>query len=126
MINILMDQENAFSQASYMKGVSVDTPWFKFRYVKIKGNASDQTSQRKRIDDVVPKREEKISPSKIKTEFVYPARVETMGFDPMVSSAAVIHELAYGRMQDSPNLMRPDAGYYLTSNVTVAQLNIIV
>lgn len=121
-----MNQENTLSQASYMKGVSVDTPWFKLKYVKIKGAASDQTSRRTHIDNVAPRREEKIVASKIKTEFVSPARADTMGVDPMVSSAAVIHELAYGRQQESLRLVRPDAGYYLAGDTAPSRVSIIV
>lgn len=121
-----MDQENIFSQASYLKGVSVDTPWFKFKYLKVKGAASDQTAQRTPIDNVVPKREEKINATTIKTEIVYPARAETMGVDPMVSSAAVIHELAYGRQQEPLRLPRSEAGYYRTENPASSQLSVIV
>lgn len=121
-----MDHENTLSQASYMKGVSVDTPWFKFKYVKIKGAASDQTSQRNFVDNVAPTREEQISARQIRTEIVYPARAETMGVDPMVSNAAVIHELAYGRQQESLRLPRPEAGYHRTENAAPAQLSVIV
>lgn len=109
-----------------MKGVALDTPLFKFRYVKVQGNVNEQASARKRIDDVAPKRDEKTSATRIKTTYVVPAQVSTMGLDAMVSSASVIHELAYGRMAESTILVRPDAGYDLRGELPTASLNIVV
>jgi hypothetical protein len=121
-----MDAENIGSQSAYMKGVSVDTPLFKFRYLKVQGNASNQTTQKRRVNDVIPHREEKRQPSAIKVQYVQAPVIETMGLDPMVSSAAVIHELAYGRQQDTTGLARPDSGYVLSSENVPVRLDLIV
>lgn len=109
-----------------MKGVALDTPLFKFRYVKVQGNVNEQASSRPRVDDVTPKRDEKIASARIKTTYVIPAQISTMGLDAMVSSAAVIHELAYGRMAASATPVRPDAGYDLRGEFPAARLNIVV
>jgi hypothetical protein len=121
-----MDAENISSQAAYMKGVSLDTPLIKYRYVKAKGNSSNQTTQKRRVDDVIPNRERESQPHVVKAQFVKTPAIETMGLDPMVSSAAVIHELAYGRTRVASTLPRPDSGYDFRSNNVPVRLDLMI
>jgi hypothetical protein len=120
-----MDAENVFSRGGTMKGLAVELPFFKFKYLKIEGNASEQTSQ-SRIDTVVDKQLEQKPLARTKIEFVQTPQITTLGVDPMVSSASVIHELAYGRIGNAPALKRPDSSYNLKTDNGPSQLNFLV
>ncbi len=86
---------------SNVKGIAVDLPFCRFRYVAIEGDPVRSTvydskaAALPRPHDEVEKRE----PPVRRIEYVPPAPVTTLGSDPLVSSASVIHELFFGRMR---------------------------
>jgi len=121
-----MDAENIGSHAPYTLGASVGTPLWKSRYLKAQGNISDQTSRKRSVDEVIPSREETRPQEGIQITYVKAPIIETMGLDPMISSAAVIHELAYGRKPETTTLAGTDSGYMMRGAYLPAQLDLIV
>ena len=121
-----MDPENLLSRAFCMKGVAVDLPFVKFRYLKVQGEVSGQAAQRRKVESVSAKQEERRSLSRVRMEFLPPPAIKTLGLDPMVSRASVIHELAYGRMEDALLLPRLDAGYAAQDAYQSHQLDVFV
>lgn len=121
-----MDPENLVSRAFCMKGMAVDLPFVKFRYLKVQGEVSGQAAQRRKVDSVSAKQEERRSLSRVRMEFQPPSAIKSLGLDPMVSSASVIHELAYGRMEDTLLLPRLDAKYAAQDMYQSHQLDVFV
>lgn len=120
-----MDAENIGSHAPYMQTVAIDTA-ARYRYLKVQGNISNQTSQRRKVDDVIPRLEEERPLSSIKMQYINVPVIESMGLDPMVSSAAVIHELAYGRRSDMAGLAKAEGGYVLKGDYLPVRLDLII
>jgi len=81
-----------------MKGLALDLPFFRVRYVKIQGDKQKQVSSESRIKTTASRRNEGTVSRPIKVHYTEPAKVTTLGLDLMVSNASVIHELVYGRM----------------------------
>jgi hypothetical protein len=121
-----MDAENIGSHAPYTQGASVDTPLWKSRYLKTQGNTTNQTTRKHNVDDVIPSRVETRTQDDIKITYCSTPFIESMGLDPMISSAAVIHELAYGRMQATASFTKTDCGYMAKGSYVPAQLDLIV
>lgn len=121
-----MDAENIGSHAPYTLGASADAPLWKSRYLKVQGNISSQTSRKYSVDDVIPTREDTWPQGGIETAYITTPVIETMGMDPMISSAAVIHELAYGRTSITKSLVRTDTGYMMQGSYLPVQLDLIV
>lgn len=96
-----MQNGNPFSHISNVKGIAVELPFCRFRYVAIEGDSgrsaisgSKAAAPPRPYDEV-----EKRQPPVRKIEYVPPAQVTTLGADPLVSSASVIHELLFGRIR---------------------------
>ena len=89
------------SQVPNMKGIAVDFPFFRFRYVKVQDDSQKQVQSQIKVKTPSLERVENSSPRAIKVEYTRPAEVTTLGIDPLVSSASVIHELVYGRIESS-------------------------
>lgn len=121
-----MDPENLLSRAFYMKGMAVDLPFVKFRYLKVQGEVSGQAAQRSKVDRVSAKQEERRSLSRVRMEFLPSPTIKSLGLDPMVSSVSVIHELAYGRMEDTLLLPRLVAGYAAQDTYQSHQLDVFL
>jgi len=78
------------------------------------------------VDDVIPTRGDTWLQGGIETTYITTPFIETMGMDPMISSAAVIHELAYGRTAKTPSHVRIDTGYMSQGGFLPAQLDLLV
>ncbi|GEM_PF-369104 len=98
-----MHNGNPFAHISNVKGIAVDLPFCRFRYVTIEGESGrDSISGGKatalpRLHGEV----ERCEPPVRRIEYAPPAQVTTLGPDPLVSSASVIHELLFGRMRQA-------------------------
>lgn len=95
-----------------MKGISLDLPFIKFRYVKVDKNEPEEAYPL-RITD----RSEYSNDSPLNTRriiYTNPAQVTTLGLDPMVSSASVIHELVYGRIESPASFIQTRQSSYIT------------
>ncbi len=96
-----MQNGNPFAHVSNVKGIAVDLPFCRFRYVAIEGDSGrssisdSKAAALPRPHDEMEKRE----PPVRRIEYAPPAQVTTLGSDPLVSSASVIHELFFGRMR---------------------------
>jgi hypothetical protein len=104
----LMPYEDQFSQYPSMKGIAVELPFFSFKYVKVdKGQAEQsRSSSSKAIDLIVPDEETPLTvPSRVMVS--RRSEVTTLGMDPMISNASVIHELTYGRIETAQNTAQP-------------------
>jgi hypothetical protein len=98
--NDMMQYGNPFSHIQNVKGIAVDLPFCRFRYVTMesdpgKGSVSgDKPAVVSRPGGRIGQRQSSVR----RIEYVRPAEVTTLGVDPLVSSAAVIHELSFGRI----------------------------
>lgn len=121
----LMDAENISSHAPYRLGVSVDPPHWNSRYRDAQASIRNESTRRYSVDEVVPGIDETQPQDGISTAYVRIPLVFSIGLDPMVSSAAVIHELAYGRMTAPASLARNETGYVMQGAYLPAQLDLI-
>ena len=111
-----------------MKGISIDLPFIKFRYVKLDKNEPEEVSPLK-ITDRSSYSEDKSSLNARRIVYTDQAQITTLGTDLMVSSASVIHELVYGRTAEASSFTQtPPAGAYASEYKEPSQhsLDIIV
>jgi len=96
------------------------------RYVEGRDDRSDRTSGENAVSALPAKPGGQARAKTITVDYTSSPGVCTCGMDPMVSQAAVIHELAYGRM--SPAIPRPSGGtgYPVTRGVNVHGLDLVV
>jgi hypothetical protein len=99
------------SQLSYMKGLSLDLPFARLRYLKIEGKASNRNQSAQKPDSLIPDIKDSRLQGSIRTDNVTSPEIPTLGHDPMVSKASVIHELAYGRIEANISLPRGKTYY---------------
>jgi hypothetical protein len=94
--------EDQFSRYPSMKGIALELPFMKFRYVKVVSDKPEDTSNSRQISTTIPY-DDQPTPVVSAPRLILsrPAEVTTLGMDPMVSSASVIHELTYGRSEAS-------------------------
>ena len=94
-----MPGENPFSQVPDLKGISVELPFCSFKYVKVQRNFSEKSDVEQCVTKP-PVRARQPAPATAQSRVILTraAEVTTFGMDPMVSQAAVIHELAHGRI----------------------------
>lgn len=92
-----MPYEDLSAQYPSMKGIAVELPFVKFKYVKVEQAQSDKPKYSKQIDLTVPS-ENRTLTSASRVMVTREAEVTTLGMDTMISFASVIHELAYGRI----------------------------
>jgi hypothetical protein len=102
----MMSYGDDISRYPSMKGISVDLPFIKFRYVKLDRNETEESKPLKITDNSV-KSEDVSSLNSRRIVYTREAEVTTMGLDPMVSKASVIHELVYGRTESASTFTRP-------------------
>jgi hypothetical protein len=106
----MMPYENDFSRYPTVKGFAVELPFVKFKYVKVDGGDTARPKSARTIDLTVPSEENTPIPSS-RLIVTREAEVTTWGIDPMISNASVIHELAYGRIQDQQVYMQQTLSY---------------
>lgn len=104
--NKRMSYENPFSHIQSLKGIAVDLPFLRFRYVTLGGGggacpASAGDARAAEFSRVTAGSHE--APVR-RILYDPPAKVTTLGVDPLVSSASVIHELSFGRIALSPEI----------------------
>lgn len=95
----MMSYGDPFSPMPNMKGIAIELPFLRFKYVNVKGNTYQQKTSSDNQVTVLPS-EDRVKPKAepIRINYSQPAEVVSFGVDPMVSSASVIHELSYGRI----------------------------
>lgn len=93
-----------------MKGIAVELPFVKFKYVKVDRGESDKPKPSKTIDLAG---QSSLGQPVASTRLIVTreAEITTLGLDPMISNASVIHELAYGRIE-SPQAYQQQAASY--------------
>ena len=118
----MMPYGDEISRYPSMKGISVDLPFIKFRYVKLDKNESEESKPLRITDNSVQSEDVSNVSSLNVRRIVYTkeAEVTTMGLDPMVSQASVIHELVYGRTESASPFTRT-ASYPATSYAAVKE-----
>ena len=94
----MMPYENDFSRYPTVKGIALELPFLKFKYVKVDGGDTARASSARTIDLRVPS-EERTPITTSRMIVSRQAEITTLGIDPMISNASVIHELAYGRIE---------------------------
>ncbi|MEA3223685.1 MAG: hypothetical protein U9P49_11055 [Thermodesulfobacteriota bacterium] len=99
------------SQFSYMKGMSLDLPFVRFRYLKVEGDASNKSRSAQKTNRVIPDIKNSRLQGSIRIDNITSPEIPTLGHDPMVSKASVIHELAYGRTEANTSLPRKKTYY---------------
>lgn len=105
-----MPYQDAFSGYPAMKGITVELPFVKFKYVKVDKGETDKSRSAKTIDLTVPSEQKPLTaPSRLIV--TREAEVTTLGIDPMISRASVIHELTYGRIESQQSYTQQTATY---------------
>lgn len=99
------------SQLSYMKGLSLDLPFVRLRYLKVKGNAYNRSQSAQKTDGFIPDIKNSRLQGSVRIDNITSPEIPTLGPDPMVSKASVIHELAYGRIEVNTSLPREKTYY---------------
>ena len=121
-----MAYEKIDSPLPTMKGIALDTPFFRFRYVKVQDESQKQVQSQTAAQVETSRRTEQSSPRAIKVSYIKPAEVTTLGMDPLVSSASVIHELVYGRISGYSGETKPGPNYPVPREYISPSLDIIV
>jgi hypothetical protein len=93
-----------------MKGIAVELPFVKFKYVKVDNADTAQTKSAK-ITDLTVSGEERLPSAASQVIVRRQAEVTTLGIDPMISKASVIHELFYGRIEDRQDYPQQTSSY---------------
>ena len=121
-----MAYEKPFSHVSDMKGIAVDLPFCRFRYVKIVNDSKKniQTENAAYMPSAENTRD--ISNEPIRIEYAAPAQTTTLGIDPMVSFASVIHELSYGRIDGYTAGPNENSAYPVVKEEVLHDLDIVV
>jgi aminopeptidase N len=115
-----------FSQVPNMKGIALDLPFFRVRYVKIQGEQQKQVQSENKIRTVATEKNEHPSSNAISISYTKPAEVTTLGLDPLVSNASVIHEIFCGRIQGSAGVSSAHAQYPVQKEYISPSLDLIV
>lgn len=119
-----MPYEELSAQYPTFKGISVELPFVKFKYVKVDSVQADTSRNTRKIDVSVPAEGGSFS---VLPRMIVPreTQVTTLGIDSMVSYASVIHELTYGRIDASPGYHGPSTYPEITEPSTHS-LDIVV
>lgn len=126
--NLLMPYGDPFPQLTEMKGIAVELPLLRYKYVNARGSQSQITSSENKVS-VLPSSEKfsrHAEPIRVNYTQTGPAAVSSLGIDPMVSSASVIHELAYGRISFKTQTPGSDREYPVPREYRRHDLDIIV
>ncbi|HOO37600.1 MAG TPA: hypothetical protein PLV78_04755 [Deltaproteobacteria bacterium] len=121
-----MAYEKINSQVPNMKGIALDFPFFRFRYVKVQEEPQKQVQPETATKVETSRSIEYSSPRTITVSYVKPAEVTTLGIDPLVSNASVIHELVYGRINGYSSGAKPETNYPVSKEYIPPSLDIIV
>jgi len=127
-----MDYESAFSHMPTMKGLAVEFPFCKIRYVKVQndlpaGNTSyNKIASGEQVGRYSAGKAEKPKPEQVVIKYARPAEITTMGSDPMISRASVIHELCYGRTQIPDKMLYKEPDYPVFKEGIPHRLDIFV
>jgi len=115
-----------FSRYPSLRGVSLDLPFVKFRYVRVENSTPEESEPYRQISATVPG-DDQASPVPAPRRLIISREAEatTMGMDPLVSNASVIHELAYGRIGPFESFL-PAASYPATKEPARHSLDMIV
>lgn len=92
-----MPYEDLSTQYPSIKGIALELPFVKFKYVKVDSIQSERSRNTKRIDVTVPS-EDRAPITASRMIVSREAEVTTLGIDGMISYASVIHELTFGRI----------------------------
>lgn len=119
-----MPNEDLSTQYPSIKGISVELPFVKFKYVKVDSVQPDKSKNTRQIDIAVPaeNRSPEVLPRMIVSR---EAEVTTLGIDSMISYASVIHELTYGRIETAREYL-PASSYPAISEPSPHSLDMIV
>ncbi len=95
---MMMPYEDQFFRYPTMKGIAIELPFVKFKYVKVDWGEPEKSKSAKSIDVTIPS---KTNPPAALSRVIISreAEVTTLGMDTMISYASVIHELTYGRIE---------------------------
>ena len=96
------------------------------RYVEGRDDRSGRTSGETAVSALPAKPGGQVLAKTITVDYTSSPGVCTCGMDPMVSQAAVIHELAYGRMSPAVSKSAGGTGYPVSRGVTVHGLDLVV
>jgi hypothetical protein len=107
-----------------MKGIAVEFPFVKFKYVKVDWGELEKSKSAKTIDVTIPRKQN--PPAALSRVIISKkAEVTTLGMDPMISNASVIHELTYGRIETAQDFKQA-ASYPAVPGSSSYSLDIIV
>lgn len=112
-----------------LQGMSVDLPFVKFRYVKMENRSSALwPPAARRVDTTIPSSVESAVSTRISGHITVgqEAKAVSMGMDPIVSFASVVHELAYGRISsDEPYGNRASSPLSLYTASAASQTHVL-
>jgi len=119
-----MPYEDQFFRYPTMKGIAVEFPFVKFKYVKVDWGEPEKSKSAKTIDVTIPRKQN--PPAALSRVIISKkAEVTTLGMDPMISNASVIHELTYGRIETAQDFKQA-ASYPAVPGSSSYSLDIIV
>ncbi len=105
-----MPYEDLSTRYPSMRGIAVELPFVKFKYVRVDRSEQERPRYTKQIEAKITS-ESKTPQTASRMIVPREAEVTTFGIDPMISSASVIHELTYGRIDMPRAYSRQAAGY---------------
>ncbi|MCD6570051.1 MAG: hypothetical protein J7L53_05050 [Deltaproteobacteria bacterium] len=121
-----MRTDKIAAQHLYMKGVALDLPFLRLRYIKIQGNPPNKSLYTQKTSSFIPNIKNRKLPANLSINNVIPPEIPTLGPDPIISKASVIHELAYGRIRVGARLSREGTSYPTQDICRYPTLDIIV
>ncbi len=121
-----MNPETVLSQNAYVKGLAVELPFFKFTYLKMDGRKAETLSSQDRIG--IQTTRERAYTRRTATSSAMPqgATITTLGADPLVSRAAVVHELYYGRPSAEASFSLSGLGYSSPAPPRAGYIDLVV
>jgi hypothetical protein len=108
-----------------MRGIAVELPFVKFKYVRVDRSEQERPKYTKQIEAKISS-ESKTPQAASRMIITREAEVTTFGMDPMISSASVIHELNYGRIDMPQAYSRQAAGYPAPAQDQGLSLDIVI
>jgi hypothetical protein len=120
-----MPYEDLSTKYPSMRGIALELPFVKFKYVRVDRSEQERPKYTKQIE---AKNSSEGKPPQIPSRMIMTreAEVTTFGMDPMVSSAAVIHELTYGRTDMPRAYSRQAADYPAPARAQGISLDIVI
>ena len=109
-----------------MKGIASEMPLGRSLSVSSEAEASRRAAEDPDVQSVITSNRSKPQADPIRVDYTSAQGAATMGLDPMVSSASVIHELAYGRIKASMPVRGASAEYPIPRDSVPQSLDIIV